>query len=306
LTADLAAASIGAAKPPGKGDSKGKSKTKAETPCFFFHSEGTCRKTEAECWFSHVPISKAAKGKLVRPETRSRPPSPSPETKGKGKGKRVPDENAYCFLFHTSGGVCTRENCTFAHLSPEKVAECEVRKAAKKAKQLSAPATPAVVVAAPAVVMCVAALRKEGEDGQDRVAKRSVKDTYCSSFAMDKCLVTDCPFAHLTPREIEILRKQKEKRRKWNLEQQKEPCAAAITLQPLPLSSLGIHSVVYAQVGTGPLTEASDTSCTPCLHGVARTEVCSVRASPLGVCSSGECRKSEEKGSRQESRSTEN
>jgi hypothetical protein len=114
LTETLAAATLHP-KGGGKGAEKGKGKTKAETPCFYFHVDNLCRRTESDCYFSHKPISKAIKATLVRPEARapSRPSSPSPDGKGKGKGKKaVINENSYCFEFNANG-ACSKDNCIF-------------------------------------------------------------------------------------------------------------------------------------------------------------------------------------------------
>ncbi len=139
LTEALAAATLNP-KGGGKGADKGKGKTKGDTPCYFFHVDNLCRRTEAECYFSHKPISKAAKLLLVKPEARapSRPGSPSPDGKGKGKGKKgAINENSYCFEFHANGS-CSKDNCIFPHLAPDKVAECEKRKTAiKEQKQIA-------------------------------------------------------------------------------------------------------------------------------------------------------------------------
>ena len=147
---------------------------------------------------------------MVKPEARtpSRPSSPSPDGKGKGKGKKgVINENSYCFEFNANG-ACSKDNCIFPHLAPDKVAECEKRKLAIKDQ------TQLALRAAPAIVVCAAE-----ESGQDPGCRRGrTKESWCQSFVKGECTLPKCPFAHLDKQEVETLLRQSEKRRLRNLE----------------------------------------------------------------------------------------
>ena len=107
----------------GKGSGSPQSNSKEETnpqtvstfPCFFFHRT-KCEKG-ASCSYSHAPSTDNQKEALQPPVKRDRSTTPKgkAERRSNSKGRKM-----YCFSFYKSG-ICSREGCPWAHLTPEQV-----------------------------------------------------------------------------------------------------------------------------------------------------------------------------------------
>ena len=78
--------------------------------------------------------------------------------------------------------------------------------------------------------------RKDTQESQEVAPRRVLKDTYCHSFVTCECKHADCPFAHLTMKDVEALVKYNEKRRLSRLVRGEEFCAPATSLQQLHLN----------------------------------------------------------------------
>ena len=110
----------------------------AKKPCYF-HNHGGCKSSAAKCRFAHDLLPEAERAKMVRPAARS--PSPSP-TRGRVDGGAPHKNPGYCFKFIK--GDCSKDDCAFAHLSPEAAKEFDRAKAKSKAKAKAQPKAKAV------------------------------------------------------------------------------------------------------------------------------------------------------------------
>jgi len=124
-----------------KGEAKPSVKAAMEIPCFFFHNS-TCLKGDA-CTFSHKAISDQKKQELVRPTKKDRSKTPDKGSKSDASaGTRL-----YCFHFYKSG-TCHRDQCSWAHMTPEEVKTKGLQEPPtdKKKDEATFVATPCVVV----------------------------------------------------------------------------------------------------------------------------------------------------------------